>query len=340
MNHPFPFFFFLTELPLSGIIKKRAAWEEAMDFLRFLEGIRTPIGDVLMSVVTHLGEETLFMILALTIFWCVDKKRGYFLLFAGFTGTVCVQFLKMLFRIPRPWVLDPDFSIVESARAEATGYSFPSGHTQIATTFYGGLARSAKTRAFSIVCIVIWLLVAFSRMYLGVHTPLDVLVSMAIGLAIVLLYYPLMNKASRDPRLMYALIGAMLLLTLGNLLFVELFRFPADLDLTIFANARKVAWQLLFIILGLCVIYPMDRHVIKFQTDAVWWAQVLKLAGGTTLIILCRALLKAPLHTLFAGHPISDGIRYFIIVVAAGVLWPLTFRYFAKLGKQKKEKTA
>ncbi len=308
-----------------------------MEFLKFLQSIRTPFGDWLMALITHLGEETLFMILALAIFWCIDKKRGYFLLFTGFTGTVCVQILKMIFRVPRPWVLDPNFSIVESARAEATGYSFPSGHTQIATTLYGGLARSSKNKYLSGAFIAIWLLIAFSRMYLGVHTPLDVLVSMAIGVVLVLIYYPLMKKATEKPAFMYGVIAFILALSLGNLLFVELYRFPADVDPALFDNAVKVAWQLFFIVLGMCVIYPMDQYVIKFETRAVWWAQLLKLAGGVILVILCRVLLKTPLNALFGGHAIAHGLRYFVIVIVAGVVWPLTFKFFSKLGEKKKK---
>ena len=112
-----------------------------MQLLYALESIRTPVWNALMSAVTHLGEETVFMAAALFVFWCVGKRQGYYLLAVGFAGTVLNQFLKLLFRIPRPWVLDENFTIVESARAQATGYSFPSGHTQNAVGTFGGIAR-------------------------------------------------------------------------------------------------------------------------------------------------------------------------------------------------------
>ena len=79
-----------------------------MDFLRFLENIRTPAGDIIFQAITYLGEETLFILLGVFIFWCYDKREGYFLLSVGFIGTVLNQFLKLAFRIPRPWVLDKD----------------------------------------------------------------------------------------------------------------------------------------------------------------------------------------------------------------------------------------
>ena len=101
-----------------------------MHFLRLLEGIRLPALDVFFGAVTYLGDELAFMVLAFALFWCVDKRTGYYAFVAGLFGTIGNQFLKIVCRIPRPWVLDPDFTIVESARAAATGYSFPSGHTQ------------------------------------------------------------------------------------------------------------------------------------------------------------------------------------------------------------------
>ena len=92
-----------------------------MQMLYWLESIRMPGLNELMLTVTTLGEETAFLVLALIFFWCVDKKKGYFLMAVGFIGTMVNQFLKLLFRIPRPWVLDPNFTILEQARDAAAG---------------------------------------------------------------------------------------------------------------------------------------------------------------------------------------------------------------------------
>ncbi|MBP3388873.1 MAG: hypothetical protein J6K98_03260, partial [Clostridia bacterium] len=78
-----------------------------------------------MSLITRLGEETVFLAVAIAVFWCVNKYEGYYLMSVGLVGTVINQFMKIIFRIARPWVLDPEFTIVESAREAATGYSFP-----------------------------------------------------------------------------------------------------------------------------------------------------------------------------------------------------------------------
>ena len=111
-----------------------------MSFLYMLEKIRIPVLNELMLAVTTLGEETAFLVIALIIFWCVDKKKGYYVMAVGFAGTIINQILKLACRVPRPWVLDPNFTILEQAREAAAGYSFPSGHTQTAVGTFGSIA--------------------------------------------------------------------------------------------------------------------------------------------------------------------------------------------------------
>ena len=75
-----------------------------LPFLYFLEGLRNPVLDLIFSVITLCGEETVFMAVGMVVFWCVNKYQGYYLLCTGFVGTAVNQFLKMLCRVPRPWV--------------------------------------------------------------------------------------------------------------------------------------------------------------------------------------------------------------------------------------------
>ena len=114
-----------------------------MEFLYLLEKIRMPGLNELMLAVTTLGEETAFLVIGLIVFWCVDKKKGYYVMAVGFLGTMFNQILKLACRVPRPWVQDPNFTIVEAARDAATGYSFPSGHSQNAVATFGGVALAA-----------------------------------------------------------------------------------------------------------------------------------------------------------------------------------------------------
>ena len=302
-----------------------------MAFLRFLEGIRTPIGDVFFSTITHLGEETIFILVGLLFFWCISKKQGYYLLSVGFLGTVMNQFLKLAFRIPRPWVRDPEFTIVESARAEATGYSFPSGHTQSSVGVFGSIARITGNKLLRILCIAACVLVPLSRLYLGVHTPADVIVSIIVATALIFILYPIINKAVDTPSMMRIFLLCMTIIAGAFLIYVETFPFPADIDPHNLESGMKNAYKILGCILGLWVAYEIDLKYIHFDTKAVWWAQVLKLVLGLLPLLAIKALLKTPLYSLFGGHFVADGVRYFLIVIFAGCIWPLTFKFWSKL---------
>ena len=295
-----------------------------MQVLYALESIRTPWLDTVMAAITHLGEETVFMVAALFVFWCVSKRHGYYLLAVGFAGTVLNQFLKLLFRIPRPWVLDSNFTIVESARAQATGYSFPSGHTQNAVGTFGGIAQFTRRRWVRIVCIVIAVLVPFSRMYLGVHTPLDVGVAAVTAVALLFLLYPIMERSDVRHGVMAAVIGVMLALAVGYLLFVSLYPFPADVDAANLASGVENAWKLLGATVGMLVGWWLDVRFIHFDTRAVWYVQLIKLVGGLALLLGIRAALKAPLAAAL-GAGAGGAVRYGVMVLFAAAVWPMVF---------------
>ncbi|MBQ2719574.1 MAG: phosphatase PAP2 family protein [Clostridia bacterium] len=309
-----------------------------MSFLKWLESVRTPFFDVFFSLVTRLGEETVFILVGLIFFWCVNKRHGYYLLSVGFLGTVINQFLKLSFRIPRPEKLSPGFTIVESARKAATGYSFPSGHTQTAVGVFGGIARIAKRWRVIVPCAVLSLLVLFSRMYLGVHTPLDVFVSLGVALLLVFGLYPLLQKATSSQKGMRIFLASLLGIGVLYLLFVLLFPFPEDIDVLNYESGVKNAYKILGCVLGLFLAYEVDERWLHFRTEGVLWVQILKLLIGLIPLLAIKEGLRAPLDLLFCDHVIADGIRYFLLTGFAGAVWPMTFPWFCRLPQKLAER--
>ena len=305
-----------------------------MELLYALESIRTPFFDKLMGLVTNLGGEAVFIVAAIVVFWCLSKSCGYYMMTVGFAGTIINQFLKLWFRIPRPWVKDPNFTIVESARAEATGYSFPSGHTQNAFAVFGAPARFFKNTALRIVFILLIALTAFSRMYVGVHTPLDVGVSLIVGTILVFVIYPFFRDMDKSPKKVYIIFGIFIVLAAAFVAFVELYDFPADIDAENYASGLKNAYMILFCAIGLMLTFFIDTKYVHFPTQALWWAQIIKVVVGLAILLALKSVLKAPLLALFGGHSIAHGVRYFIVILFAGIVWPMTFKFFAKLGKK------
>ena len=307
-----------------------------MDILYALEKMRTPFWNGVMSAVTQLGGEVIFIVAAVVVFWCVSKWEGYYLMTIAFCGTVLNQFLKLICRVPRPWVRDPNFTIVESARAEATGYSFPSGHTQNAIGLFGGMARWGGRRWVRLGLTALALVIAFSRMYLGVHTPADVGVSLVLAAALVLGLYPLMRRAQEKPRYMGYVLAAMLVVSGAFVVFVETCGFPADMDAENLASGIGNAWKMLGAVAGMTLAWLLDRRYIHFETQAVWWVQVIKVAVGMALLLAIKSGLKAPLLVLLGHEGLAGGVRYFLLVLVAGAVWPLVFRPMSKWGKGKK----
>ncbi len=299
-----------------------------MNVLYLLESIRVPVLNELMLAVTYFGDEIAFLVAALILFWCVDKRKGYYILSVGLIGTLANQFMKLWFRIPRPWVLDENFTILEQAREGASGYSFPSGHTQSSIGTFGGIACTVRNKAVRIVCIVIAVLVPFSRMYLGVHTPLDVGVAAAMALILIFVLRPVV--LNHDGKYIPWLLGIMTLMSVAYLCFVELYPFPADIDPHNLSSGRNNAYTFIGCLTAFLIVYFVDEKYLHFPVKAVWWAQILKVVIGLILVLAIKSGLKAPLNAVFGELP-GRAVRYFLIVIMAGIIWPLSFRFFSKL---------
>ncbi len=307
-----------------------------MAFLRFLETIRSYVGvvfDPIFSLITYIGDETLFLIIAILFFWCVSKREGYYILVTGVVGTVINQWLKLACKVPRPWMMDPPITPVEGAVERAGGYSFPSGHTQNVTGTFGAIAMFNKQKWIRIACIVIIALVSFSRMYLGVHTPLDVAVGMLIAAVFVVLFYFVFRNEESQRKFMDIVVILSVLLSIGFIVytFLQPTEGITEEALENLNEAKKNASTLIGCLVALVVVYPLDKFVIHFDTSAKWYSQIIKLSIGVGIDLLIRGALKQPLNLLFGNEYIARAVRYFLIVVFSGAVWPLTFNYFKKL---------
>ncbi len=307
-----------------------------MDYLMLLESIRFPALTECMKLITRLGEETAFLVIALIVFWCVDKYRGYYLLGVGLLGNLSNQFLKITCRVPRPWTMGGEFHAVEEAKAAAGGYSFPSGHTQTAVGTFGALAAGSKRKRVIAVCVVLSVLVAFSRNYLGVHFLSDVLVGAGMALALIFLLKPMQAPKGRKAIPWVFAVG--LILSGAFLAYLALFPFPEDLDAHNYESAVKNAYTFLGCFAGVLVVYFADEKKLNFSTEAVWWAQIPKVVLGLAVVLAVKEGLRSPLEALIGSAMPARAVRYFLIVVAAGVLWPLSFRWFSRLGRKAEQK--
>jgi undecaprenyl-diphosphatase len=148
----------------------------------FFLNIANPTLDFLANIASAVGEQTFVIAVILYIFYNYDKKKGFGLFTSVLFAVLGMGILKAIVRAPRP------FQVLESIGGKrletATGYSFPSGHTTTGSAFYTALALTYKKRSVSIFCAVMMALVGLSRLYLGVHWPIDVFAGLLLGVTV------------------------------------------------------------------------------------------------------------------------------------------------------------
>ena len=172
-------------------------------------------------------------------------------------------------------------------------------------------------------------------MYVGVHTPKDVLVGALTSIVLIVL---LRNVVQSDKG-MKALVAGMIAIAIGLLLFVKLYPFPAGTDAQNLESGVKNAYTMLGCLTGVAVVYVVEKRYINFTTSAVWWAQILKAVLGLILVLLVKEGLRSPLEAILGDVLLARAARYFLIVCAAGILWPLSFQWFSRLGRKTEDAT-
>lgn len=288
-----------------------------MDFLNLLAQYRTPLGDAFFQAITLLAQETFVVVVICWLFWCSNKKLAYCLGFTYFSSGLLVQGLKITFRVPRPWLLDPNFQPVASAVPGATGYSFPSGHTQSITALLGTLGFYTKKKPLRFLCFLFVFLVGFSRMYLGCHTPQDVLVSFGVSIVCVFLCYHFLYKKEyfkNRESLVSVFMGIVCVVLLGYTLFLYKsgaieFHYAQD---CIKACGAGAAFSL-----G----YYLTETYIPFTPPDSFHGQALRFIIGIAVTLLLQAGLKPIIGQSLA----ASFIRYFLVVFWIITVYPYVF---------------
>ena len=296
-----------------------------IDILLALQDFRNGSGMFLADFLkksTFFGELNTVLIIMAIVYWCVNKDLGVYLLM-GWSGNRLVNgFLKITACAYRPWIRDSRIIPYGDSMTTATGYSFPSGHSMNASTVYGGsTVRRDHPIALRIGLFIVVLLVGFSRLFLGVHTPQDVLVGIAAGMLVMWLTVKLMAWVEAHPEkdLLVFFIGVALTTALA--FYAGLKSYPADYDANgkLIVDGAKMAndtfkgvgWILAFL-LG----WVLERRFVRFSTEISLYQRLTRLTFGmmffyvVSLIIMpwIKGLISGP-----AGTIVSCFIQMFYI---------------------------
>lgn len=187
---------FLSEIPPVNFIMQLIRLLDIEVFYFINHVFKNAMLDFLMPILTEMGSARFTFGMGLLCLFFRKKEiklTGIFLLAAAFIGNNLIGLLKDKFMIPRPFIALGDvYNFIQDG-----GYAFPSGHASNA--FLSATILSLQFRQ-ELIFYLLALSVAFSRVYLGVHYPSDVIVGAALGLLIgyffVFLYRRLENPST------------------------------------------------------------------------------------------------------------------------------------------------
>ena len=254
------------------------SWQ--IDYLLLLQNFRDVTGGIFDNLFLHItifGEVIIPMLFICAIYWCVNKQAGIYILWNYMFGFITNMFLKCTACVYRPWILDSRIHPIESALPAATGYSFPSGHTAGAVSVWGGSAVAFwKNKILRYSLIILVLLIGFSRNYIGVHTPQDVIVSLFVGAFLLWCTQKLMNWVYNDresgKRDLLTVVSVSLISIL-ILLYVNLKWYPTDyLNGKLLFDTTHVkidAFARVGMIIGTMCGWIIEKRFVNFETGNV-----------------------------------------------------------------------
>lgn len=275
-----------------------------IQYLLFLQNLREATGGVLNSFflgITALGEQPFTFLLLAFVYWCVDKRAGQRMALNVSAACTLNQFVKWKCRALRPWIRDERILPVPQALSGAGGYSFPSGHTQRAAAVWGALGAfclKEKERLLAGGCFAVLALISFSRNFLGVHTPQDVLAALAAGAAIIFLIEKLLVWAEGGQNRDIFLAAAGCLVCFLPMLWAGCL-----------SNAGAG--------MGFWIGWVLERRFVSFENRGTWRERIMRFLTGAIGVLFLLQVLQAALclvvEAKYAGFFTSFCLAVFIM---------------------------
>lgn len=282
-----------------------------VEFYQRIQSGHNPFLDFLFVLLSFLGSEPVYIFMLAFIFWNLDKRFGFRLAVLFLFSMALNSWLKDVFKFQRPIGQEGIRSIYTSS---APGFSFPSGHSQGVATFYSYLWRRYPQIAWKVFGILMILGIGFSRLYLGVHWPGDVLTGWVLGLFIVWCFDLLDRHLFKLPFSLPIKLGLSILFPLMALIVYH----------------SKEGFQMGGFVLGFTSGYFLEDHFLDYQERSSWRHSLYKTVTGLGILLLYILLIRPLTH---------DWVGFYLPVYVLAGLWtsfgaPTLFRRF---GWEKKE---
>lgn len=302
-----------------------------LDYLIFLQGLRQDWGgETFFALISALVTSPLTAAIPAILFWCINKQAGLFILFNSICGRVINDLIKGTLCIYRPWIGNEELIPSAAAQEKASSFSFPSGHTQFTTAVYGGFAFFYRRQLPQLIvpCAAIILLVAFSRNFLGVHTPQDVLVSIIYSVALMFAAEKIFAWIGRDEgrRFFVFIVGLIAVSTI--FMWLQFKPYPED-----FINgkvivdplaARTDAFDALGFGLAFFLGWFMELKFVNFKTNVAPIVRLRRILIGFAVLGVIYVAVY-PLLKIFVGVAAYKFFKAFLPFYSMLFVIPLIF---------------
>ncbi|HDR4410186.1 phosphatase PAP2 family protein [Bacillus cereus] len=268
-----------------------------MLLLEWMTSFEGSVLTTFFKLVSSLANETLYLIVISISYWCISKRKAFHMIvmlcFSGYIGIMVKEFMK----IPRPYTYDGIEALYEKS---AAGYSFPSTHVQLSTTFWGSFMILCKKRIVWIIGIIFIILVAISRLYLRVHWLSDIIGAVLFSVIIVYLY----TKVTME---------------LSDRKFILLQRIILAVSLIMYVMTSQVDnLKLLGVLTGSTIGIMLENHFINMNESDDFKMQVVKTVLGLSIMLIMQYILKKVIPDMYY-------LRYAVTGITITFLCPFIF---------------
>lgn len=279
-----------------------------------IQSISNDFFDFIFEFITFFGEAFVAIAVVAFFYWIYNKKEGQKMATILITSLTFNGAIKGVVKANRPFM--DDSSVINKRPSTATGYSFPSGHSQTAATFYTSLMVYFKKNWLNVLLSILIFLVMFSRLYLGAHYPVDVIVGGALGILFALLMPLLIDKIQNQT----------ILLTFILIIFI-----PFAVFFLIAKNDLNDDFFKMFgLLVGTLCAYVYERKFVNFTTDISRNKKIIRYITGIIILLVIQLGLKSLFGVIFPNpsyfvKTILNIIRYGSISFVGLGLYPHIF---------------
>lgn len=299
-----------------------------IDILLFLQKIREA-SDVLtafFNLISNAGAGSLAMIIVAVSYWCIDKSLGIRMGLSMAVGSIFNQTLKNILCVNRPWIKDARVIPDAKALPAATGYSFPSGHSQLGMGIYGTIAMSEKHRKARMIMWLMVAMVGLSRLFLGVHTPLDVFCGLLVGGAGIFAANRLYEFAADNEKNGIKFVFWMGLAAIIFLLVMSFKPYPVEyVNGAVLVDPKEMitdCYRVAALVLGIAVSIILEKKYVGFDNPDTRGKSIVRGMGIAGVWLVHK--ISSFVFFAFGAWAVAF-FEIFLPIVFVYVIWPLIF---------------